>query len=226
MGNFNSFKNDRSGGDRGFGGGGRSYGDRDRGSRPSYGGGRDSGSRSSYGGRSDGPKKMFPATCDSCNQQCEVPFRPSGTQPVYCSNCFKSQKGGDSFSSRKPERSFDKNFGGASTSAPQSGGLSQKQLDSLHLKMDKIISLLESGKKAPLFEKSAKKEDVVVESTQGGSVVGGEKSKAKKKVAEKAEKKAEKKEKKEKKTEKKVAKKAAVKKEAPAKKKAVAKKKK
>ncbi|OIO20394.1 MAG: hypothetical protein CO029_02050 [Candidatus Magasanikbacteria bacterium CG_4_9_14_0_2_um_filter_41_10] len=198
MGNFNSFKNDRSGGDRGFGGGGRSsYGDRDRGSRPSYGGGRDSGSRSSYGGgRSDGPKKMFPATCDGCNEKCEVPFRPSGTQPVYCSNCFKSQKGGDSFSSRKPERSFEKSFGGApSASASQSSGVSQKQLDSLHLKMDKILSLLESGKKAPLFEKSSKKEKGA-ESTQGGSVVSGEKPVAKKKAEVKADKKAEKKEKK------------------------------
>jgi len=208
MGNFNSFKNDRSGGDRGFGGGGRSYGDRDRGSRPSYGGGRDSGSRSSYGGRSDGPKKMFPATCDSCGQQCEVPFRPSGSQPVYCSNCFKSQGGGDKFSSRKPERSFEKSFGGAPTSAPSSAGISQKQLDSLHLKMDKILSLLESGKKAPVF--TAKKEETAEEKPATNKT---------------SEKKAEKAEKKEKKTVKKAEKKAE-KKDAPAKKKAVAKKKK
>ncbi|EKD67483.1 MAG: hypothetical protein ACD_48C00384G0005 [uncultured bacterium] len=207
MGNFNSFKSDRSsGGDRGFGGGGRSYGDRDRGSRPSFGGRRDSGSRPSFGGgRSDGPKKMFPATCDSCGEQCEVPFRPSGTQPVYCSNCFKNQKGGDSFSSPSarfaPKRDFEKSFG-APSSAPQSsaGGISQKQLDSLHLKMDKILSLLETGKKAPLFETSSKKE-----------VVAEEKPVAKKAVEKK---------------EKPATKKAVEKKEAPEKKKAVAKKKK
>ncbi|HBB37992.1 MAG: hypothetical protein UV82_C0006G0041 [Candidatus Magasanikbacteria bacterium GW2011_GWD2_43_18] len=156
MGNFNSFKSDRSsGGDRGFGGGGRSYGDRDRGSRPSFGGRRDSGSRPSFGGgRSDGPKKMFPATCDGCGDKCEVPFKPSGTQPVYCRDCFKNQGGGDKFASKKPyertERSFEKSFSGGSSapSAPQSSGLSQKQLDSLHLKMDKILALLE-GTKVP-----------------------------------------------------------------------------
>jgi len=183
MGNFNSFKKDRRG-DRGFGGDRRPFG------------GRNSGGRSNFGGNSRGPKKMFSAVCDGCGNDCEVPFKPSGSQPVYCNNCFKSQKGGDKFSSRKPERSFEKSFGGASR-GEQSGGLSQKQLDSLHLKMDKIISLLESGKKAPLIETNAQKEDVVEE-----------KPAKKKKTAAKAEKKVVKKEKKEAKAEKKVAKKA------------------
>ena len=31
---------------------------------------------------------MYKATCSDCVQTCEVPFRPSGEKPVYCSNCF------------------------------------------------------------------------------------------------------------------------------------------
>jgi CxxC-x17-CxxC domain-containing protein len=47
------------------------------------------------GGRSfGGPRQMFPATCASCGQQTEVPFKPSGTRPVYCRACFSAQRGG------------------------------------------------------------------------------------------------------------------------------------
>ncbi len=46
------------------------------------------------GGRSfnAGPKQMFPATCAACGKQTEVPFKPSGARPVYCRECFQSQR--------------------------------------------------------------------------------------------------------------------------------------
>ena len=45
------------------------------------------------GGRSfGGPRQMFPATCASCGQQTEVPFKPSGNRPVYCRDCFQAQR--------------------------------------------------------------------------------------------------------------------------------------
>jgi len=73
----------RSGG--GFGGG-RSGG--------GFGGGRSSSGGGFGGGRapSAGPRQMFPATCASCGQQTEVPFKPSGNRPVYCRDCFQSQR--------------------------------------------------------------------------------------------------------------------------------------
>lgn len=43
--------------------------------------------RSDKGFRSN-EKKMYTATCADCGNRCEVPFRPSGDKPVYCSNCF------------------------------------------------------------------------------------------------------------------------------------------
>jgi len=70
MGNFRG--NDRSGGSRSGGRGG-------------YGSGR---SRDG-GGRDSARSEMHDATCSDCGKNCQVPFRPTGTKPVYCSDCFR-----------------------------------------------------------------------------------------------------------------------------------------
>jgi CxxC-x17-CxxC domain-containing protein len=47
-------------------------------------------SQGCYGGRySDQPREMFTTTCDSCGKEARVPFRPTGSKPVYCSDCFR-----------------------------------------------------------------------------------------------------------------------------------------
>jgi CxxC-x17-CxxC domain-containing protein len=51
----------------------------------SYGGGGGGG----YGG---GQREMFTATCASCGRDAQVPFRPTGAKPVYCSDCFTSRR--------------------------------------------------------------------------------------------------------------------------------------
>src|SRR5439155_1357650 len=57
-------------------------------SRPgSYAGG-ESASR----GYDRGSREMFSATCASCGREAQVPFRPSGARPVYCSDCFTAQR--------------------------------------------------------------------------------------------------------------------------------------
>jgi len=45
------------------------------------------------GGFSRGPRQMFKATCAKCGKEAEVPFEPRGDKPVYCSDCFKAQRG-------------------------------------------------------------------------------------------------------------------------------------
>ena len=71
MGNFNREGKRSSGGfNRGFGG------------RKKFGG---------KGGRDSGRPTMHRATCDECNASCELPFRPTGDRPVFCSNCFGKQ---------------------------------------------------------------------------------------------------------------------------------------
>jgi CxxC-x17-CxxC domain-containing protein len=76
----------RAGGDSSYGGG-------------SYSGGYDSGytagggySAGGYGSR--GPREMFSATCSSCGKEARVPFRPTNGKPVYCSDCFRTVRGG------------------------------------------------------------------------------------------------------------------------------------
>jgi CxxC-x17-CxxC domain-containing protein len=47
----------------------------------------------SYGGGYDrGPREMFSATCSSCGREAQVPFQPTGSKPVYCSDCFQTQR--------------------------------------------------------------------------------------------------------------------------------------
>jgi len=54
----------------------------DRNGGSSYGGG--------YGG--GGQREMFSATCSQCGKEAQVPFQPRGDKPVYCSDCFRSQR--------------------------------------------------------------------------------------------------------------------------------------
>lgn len=128
MGGFKKF--DKSRGNKGFGG-------------SKFGGARKFGGRSDD--RGDGPKQMFDATCSECNRDCQVPFRPSGGNPVFCSNCFKKQDGGSrsSFVPRKPFGSSapSRSFGNDSGS---SSGITKVQFDTLTMKLDKIIALLKN----------------------------------------------------------------------------------
>lgn len=60
-------------------------------SRGGFGDGAQSGG-DAHGGYDRGQREMFSATCASCGREAQVPFRPSGAKPVYCSDCFRSQR--------------------------------------------------------------------------------------------------------------------------------------
>ncbi|MBN2015308.1 hypothetical protein JW766_00555 [Candidatus Dojkabacteria bacterium] len=58
-------------------------------------------SRSGSGRYSQDRKpSMYKAICAECGRSCEVPFKPRGDKPVYCSECFEHQSGGRSERSR------------------------------------------------------------------------------------------------------------------------------
>ncbi len=81
------------GGSSSYGGYGASGGYSAGGGGGGYGGG--GGGGGGYGaGRDRGPREMFAATCSSCGKEAQVPFRPTSGKPVYCSDCFKTQRGG------------------------------------------------------------------------------------------------------------------------------------
>lgn len=113
----------------------------------------DRGSRG-FGGGHDRPKQMHPATCSKCGQNCEVPFKPTGERPVFCSNCFKTQD-------RPAPKFAQPSFGGShqQQAGTAGGAVSKGQLDALNAKLDKIISLLGGNKtvEAPKEKKEAVK---------------------------------------------------------------------
>jgi CxxC-x17-CxxC domain-containing protein len=55
----------------------------------SYGGG-NSYSGGGYSERAE--RTMHPATCSQCGRDTMVPFMPTTGKPVYCSDCFRSQR--------------------------------------------------------------------------------------------------------------------------------------
>lgn len=80
--------------DGGFKKGGRDFGGKARfGDKrgASFGGGERRRSGGFGGGDRGGRERsseFFAATCSACKKPCEVPFRPNGDKPVFCSACF------------------------------------------------------------------------------------------------------------------------------------------
>ncbi len=141
------------------------YNPRDRGGGGSRFGGRDSGGRTGSWGR-DNTRTMFKATCANCGRPCEVPFRPSGDRPIYCSDCFEKMGKKEGPGGRRDSGSFGRpRFEDRPYTPAGDGGKANtqitEQLKSLNLKLDKIVSLLESQViKAPA-EKIAPTEKIV-----------------------------------------------------------------
>lgn len=126
----------------------------DFGGRPKFGQGRGGNGGGSFdrgpkfGGRSSG-QELFAAVCSTCGKSCEVPFRPNGEKPVYCSACFgksrddnaREERGGDrnegfrnnnrteSTPYQKPERQYQ---------APASNTNVERELDAVKQQLAKI----------------------------------------------------------------------------------------
>ena len=88
----------------GNGGGNGGYGDSSYGGNGGGNGGYSAGGSYSAGGYSSGgggggvyggerrSREMFEAVCANCGRTASVPFRPSGSKPVYCSDCFSTRR--------------------------------------------------------------------------------------------------------------------------------------
>jgi len=78
--------------------------------------------RRSFGDRGD--REMHRAICSNCGKECQVPFRPTGGKPIFCSECFE-KKGGGSDSKKNA------------------------QLEAINTKLDKILAILEPASIKP-----------------------------------------------------------------------------
>ena len=86
----------------------------------------------------NGPRpEMHKAVCDACGKDCDLPFKPTGSKPVYCRDCFKKEGGGteNRYQARAPRRS---NFDRRDDERPQKN----IQLEAIERKLDKILKLL------------------------------------------------------------------------------------
>jgi CxxC-x17-CxxC domain-containing protein len=104
----------------------------------------------------DQPQIMHHAICSNCGKDCEVPFKPSGSKPVFCRECFQNNR------TSQPQRSDNfqrrNNFedrGNRPAEQPNFNG----QFDNLNAKLDKILNLLtvkNEIKKETVVNKSVK----------------------------------------------------------------------
>jgi len=40
----------------------------------------------------DSPREMHDVTCADCGKETQVPFKPDGTRPVYCKDCYTKHR--------------------------------------------------------------------------------------------------------------------------------------
>lgn len=105
------------------------------------------GDRDSFGGGDFQDNKMYKANCSECGMNCEVPFRPSGEKPVYCSSCFgfrksEEERGGKSFGDRSPRRESNDRFSRSDSRSAKIDDGVRKQLEMLNDKIDSLIKLV------------------------------------------------------------------------------------
>lgn len=92
--------------------------------------------------------QLFDATCTTCGKSCEVPFRPDGTKPVLCRDCFAAKNaaptnmasGRDRFTpnelvGHKPARTYD---------APRDTSMTYKQSAAQHELLLKQLAVVET----------------------------------------------------------------------------------
>lgn len=82
--------------------------------------------------RDDRPQTMFKTICSDCGKECEVPFRPNGSKPVFCRECFQGK--------RRPAGPRDENF--TPRQGPPPPPPHREEFAALNAKLDKILNLL------------------------------------------------------------------------------------
>ncbi len=71
---------------------------------------------------------MFKAVCAQCGKDCQVPFKPNGTKPVFCSSCFETNGGGESRGSSFDRPSYDNKPSFSRSNNYESPRFEQKQM--------------------------------------------------------------------------------------------------
>jgi CxxC-x17-CxxC domain-containing protein len=91
------------------------------------------------GGKSFGRQMLHKTICSKCNKECEVPFRPTGSRPVFCKDCFQSNRSSNDYPRRPNFENRDNAQVGKFVEKPQF----KEQFERLNMKLDKILRILE-----------------------------------------------------------------------------------
>lgn len=99
--------------------------------------------------------QLFKTTCTTCGAACEVPFRPDGTKPVLCRDCFAKKNAAptnannrDSFTkNERIGRVLDTNFGTPAKYEKPSAdyAILVKQLAALETKVNQLLELVRAS---------------------------------------------------------------------------------
>ncbi len=87
---------------------------------------------------SGGRSEMFQTICAKCGKSCEVPFKPSGSKPVFCRDCYTKDPGARDPNRFQDKPTFKPNFEKRDPIKPQRN----PQLDALERKVDQILKIL------------------------------------------------------------------------------------
>lgn len=116
------------------------------------------GSNNRGAGRFGGEKTMHQAVCAECSKVCEVPFKPSGEKPVYCSSCFSLRSDDRSGARNDSRQSFSRPAHREESSFKTNNNLEEK-ITEINAKLDKILDLfLVKQEKKLAVKEPAKKE--------------------------------------------------------------------
>lgn len=144
---------------------------------------RPDGFKKSWGDNRSGDRQttMHQATCSNCGKPCEVPFRPVEGKPVYCKDCFSKigapSSGGFTPRDRYPKKEYQpressrpREFAPRESTRPATESNKgnedikrgneeiKKQLQTMNVKMDRLIQVLEKisfGAPTPVSEKKS-----------------------------------------------------------------------
>jgi len=82
---------------------------------------------------------MHQAVCNDCGNDCEVPFRPTGERPIFCSDCFKNKD--DSSRGRDSRPRFENKRPNQFTGTRNTENLG-KYLEQINVTLNKILQAL------------------------------------------------------------------------------------
>lgn len=94
-------------------------------------------------GRDEGSKELFSADCNKCGKTAQVPFRPNGRKPIYCSDCFVKDDAPQRPSYDRPRREFSPRPSfSAAPREDRSMAEVKRELEAVNQNLERLISLM------------------------------------------------------------------------------------